>query len=249
MSDSRMPPVGGVDREGRRRQRPILIGAVEEAEHVRVVLDERRAPGRSRRTPTRSGRSGRRARSRTRASTAAWNCGAVTPRHVGVGDEVADRKSCQRRVIGAAFRRASRASGSADRHGQRGDQTTASDETRGGVIARPSCDAAIASGGHHLATRAPNASIAIGRRRRAADDALRRPRTRRAIMIGRRHDHPLARCANRRRTRNTPWFRPKTSGSSSPRVLQEQHHLVAARELRRADDDAAVAAELARPAP
>ena len=47
------------------------------------------------------------------------------------------------------------------------------------------------------------------------------------------------------RTRKTPWFRPKTSGSSSPRVFRKSTASSPRANCRRADDDAAIAAELA----
>ena len=55
-------PVGLVDGERGRGERPILVRAADESDHVRAIVDERERPHEADELSTRSGRSRRRAR-------------------------------------------------------------------------------------------------------------------------------------------------------------------------------------------
>ena len=124
--------VGGVDGERRRRQRAVLVGAVEEADH------RRRRPGRTAgdcAKPTNSddvlavSTACHVAKPRP---TAAWNCGALTRAGIGVGDEVSDRKIAPPQRQRPAVDVGAELQVRAERHGQRPRSARPPQQARGG---------------------------------------------------------------------------------------------------------------------
>ncbi len=225
-----------VDEEARGRQHAIERGSLQESERRQAIVVAGQARGEAGElVRDRGGRHslpGCKGVSRRRLEIGRGHAG-----HALIGDEVANRR---------------RASTSASPAAPFTSKPNLRYASAGGACRRP------ARRQEQHARRAERVAMPImaafrpARARRARSRASgdgRRPSVPRTIgPIGRRQQrrrrhHPvaLADCASRK----TPWLSPSTYGTVGPSTAEKHDHALADGELRRADDDAAVAAQRA----